>query len=282
MVDSTQPAFFALTLTAATALAVANILERVGLRYTGNCHSLKNPFQFIKALLCNVPWWVGIGLSALGTVGYYAAMGLYNISLVQPLMALNPMLTALLGWRFLHERMNVRIGVAIAAVFLGLVLGGTQAGEAPGVLIQSSLWIFAGAAVILWLLIRISPLTLEVKDSFSMGMGFGLSAVFYKSMVGEWFGGHDGSVWQIVNIRGLLFIGFYGLGFVYSQVGLSRGRALFVIPLSSAVGTLLPILGGVWVFTEPFPMIKMISTGCVLLGTLLFVGGPQGIHLKQE
>lgn len=264
--DHAQPAFFALTLTAATALAVANILERVGLRSTGNHHSLKKPLQFIKALLGNVPWWAGIGLSALGTLGYYAAMGLYNISLVQPLMALNPMLTALLGWKFLQERISFRIGLAIAAVFLGLVLGGTQAGEAPGVLTESSLWMFAGVAVFLWVLVRFSPLTLEIKDSITMGLGFGLSAVFYKSMVGDW---------QIVNARGLLFIGFYGLGFVYSQVGLSRGRALFVIPLSAAVGTLLPILGGVWVFAEPFPVIKMISTGCVFVGTLLFVGGPQ-------
>ena len=74
--------FFLLTLSSAIGLAFGNILESIGLRGANS----------VKSLAKNKFWLGGLFLSIVATLLYYAAMAKYNISLVQPFMALNPAL----------------------------------------------------------------------------------------------------------------------------------------------------------------------------------------------
>ena len=111
----------------------------------------------------------------------------------------------------------------------------------------------------------------EIVDSLIMGMGFGLSAVFYKSMAMDF----DLDTLGIDTILGLLldarlwgYVATYSIAFLYSQVSFSRGRALFIVPFSAAV---VPTLGGGIVFAESFPLGKIVSVSLVLVGAALFV-----------
>jgi len=63
----------------------------------------------------------------------------------------------------------------------------------------------------------------------------------------------------------------YSIAFLYSQVSFSRGRALFIIPFSAAVGAAVPTLAGALVFSEAFPVGKAISVILVLIGASLFI-----------
>jgi len=125
------------------------------------------------------------------------------------------------------------------------------------------------------LLLRWKAKHQETCDAATMGIGFGLSAVFYKSLALDalqiGFEKPISLLPLLTDARLWLFIGTYALGFLYSQIGLSRGRALFVIPFSAALGTLLPILAGALVFSEPFPVPKILSALCVVAGSFLFV-----------
>lgn len=269
-------AFWGWTLLPAAGLAIGNTLERVGLRTTGAVVPLREPWRFVKTLVANVPWWSGLLLSALATLGYYGAMGRYNISLVQPWMALNPALTVLLAWKFLHEPIDKRLLSAIALVFVGLLLAGTLADEQAGGQNEWRLGVFVAVGAALALLVWRFGKRVEVGDATLMGMGFGLSAVVYKSIamdaiaVSQW--NVQALLPWLLDVRLWLFVVCYTIGFAYSQIGLSRGRALFLVPLSAAVGTLVPIVAGGLVFAEPFPPLKWASTICVALGSLLFVG----------
>ena len=271
---NSTPLFLLLTLGSASAFAVGNILQKIGLRATGAHASLRTPLLFLRGLLSNLPWWLGLGLSAVASLGYYGAMALFNISLVQPLMALNPMLTALLGWLFLRERMSRRIALAIAFVFLGLLCAGLQAGEAPGRQDESALWLFAALSALLGLFAYKLLSGQEAKDALLSGWGFGISAIFYKSLALD---APDlaalpltSSLPWLLDFRSLAFLSTYGLGFLYAQIGLSRGRALIIIPFSAALGTLLTTLSGAVVYAEPFPPLKMAGMALVVIGTVLF------------
>ncbi len=209
---------------------------------------------------------LGIFITTVATLLYYAAMAKYNISLVQPFMALNPALTAILGWKFLGEKMTKKIALAIALIFCGLILDGTLAGEELG---------FSGAAETLWeycsgilFLLAITCFIFkksEIRDALCAGVGFGLSAVFYKSISLE------GLFPPPIDLRIFAFTVLYITAFFCSQLGLRRGRALFVIPLSAAVGLIVPSVGGIVVFGEPFPVQKIAVITLVLLGSVLFV-----------
>ena len=87
---------FLLTLIPAICFACGNILAKSGLSAVAHTVSIKQPWAFIKLILRNKYWWMGFSLSAIANLGYYLAMALYDISLVQPMMTLNPVLTALL------------------------------------------------------------------------------------------------------------------------------------------------------------------------------------------
>jgi len=248
--------FFLLTLSSAVGLAFGNILESKGLR-TANS---------VKSLAKNKFWLCGLLLSIIATLLYYAAMDKYNISLVQPFMALNPALTAILGWKILGEKISKKIAIAIALIFCGILIDGTLAGEVSGGLyFEKTLWIYAGATLALLAVACLVFRKAEIVDSLCAGTGFGLSAVFYKSI------SLDGLFPPPIDLRIFVFTILYMAAFFCSQAGLRRGRALFVIPLSAAIGLVVPVLGGLVVFGEPFPPQKIIVMVLVLVGSVLFV-----------
>jgi len=248
--------FFVLTLSSAVGLAFGNILESMGLRAANS----------VKSLAKNKFWLGGLFLSVIATLLYYAAMAKYNISLVQPFMALNPALTAILGWKILGEKMSRKIAFAVSLIFCGILIDGTLAGEVSGGLYsEKTLWLYAGATLALLAVVCLVFRKSEIVDSLCAGTGFGLSAVFYKSISLE------GLFPPPIDLRILVFTILYMAAFFCSQIGLRRGRALFVIPLSAAIGLIVPVLGGLVVFGEPFPLQKIVVVVLVLAGSVLFV-----------
>jgi drug/metabolite transporter (DMT)-like permease len=248
--------FFFLTLSSAVGLAFGNILENVGLRAANS----------VKSLVKNKFWLGGLFLSIIATLLYYAAMAKYNISLVQPFMALNPALTAILGWKILGENMNRKIAFAIVLIFCGILLDGTLAGEAVGAPHSiETLWVYCGTTLAALAIFCLFFRRAEIVDALCAGAGFGLSAVFYKSI------SLDGLFPPPIDLRIVAFAVLYFAAFFCSQMGLRRGRALFVIPLSAAIGLIVPTLGGIIVFGEPFPPQKIAVIILVLAGSVLFI-----------
>lgn len=267
--------FFILTLIPAICFACGNILAKSGLSAVAHTVSIKKTWTFIKLILRNKYWWIGFSLSAIANLGYYLAMALYDISLVQPMMTLNPVLTALFGFWFLKEHLTKRIVIAIAFVFFGLLLSASHAGESSSIQNVQGLWIFASVFVLLSILFKLMHPSLETSDSFIMGTGFGVSAAFYKSMTIS-FG--ESMQWTFAELihwitdpRFFAFVITYMTAYIYSQIAFTRGRALFIIPFSAALGAAIPILAGTLVFSETLSIEKFFSIIFVLLGSGLFI-----------
>ena len=267
--------FFLLTIGPAFCFACGNILEKSGISKVGKrTGGVANPWQFFKGVVSNRYWWLGISCSAIATLGYYVAMARYDLSQVQPMMVLNPVLTALMGFWLLKEKLTKRILVAICFVVAGLTYSVETMGEATGTQNITMLWSYAGVLSIVTLFIHLCYRNREIVDSLIMGVGFGLSAVFYKSIAMDF----DLDTLGINTVLGLLldarlwgYVVTYTIAFVYSQVSFSRGRALFIVPFSAAVGAAVPTLAGGIVFAEAFPLGKIISVSLVLIGAALFV-----------
>ncbi|MDR2581501.1 MAG: EamA family transporter [Fibromonadaceae bacterium] len=255
--------FFVLTLSSAVGLAFGNILVSIGLR------AVSSP----KALVKNKFWLAGIFLSVVATLLYYAAMAEYNISLVQPFMALNPALTAILGWKILNEKMTHRIATAVILIFCGLLIDGTQAGEPLGISHSvEKLWTYSGAVLLLLFISCFAFKRAEIVYALCAGAGFGLSAVFYKSISLE------GLFPPPIDVRIFIFAVLYIAAFLCSQMGLRIGRALFVIPLSAAVGLIIPALGGILVFGEPTTLPKIIALCFIAIGISILSPTPWRQH----
>ena len=115
--------FLLLTIGPAFLFACGNILEKSGVSTVGKrTGGTSRPWEFFKGVITNKFWWLGIACSGLATVGYYIAMAQYDLSQVQPMMVLNPVLTALMGFCILKEVLTKRIVVAICFVVAGLCI----------------------------------------------------------------------------------------------------------------------------------------------------------------
>lgn len=275
------------TIGPAIALAVANILQKVGLSRIAHQIHPTRPAEWVRLVVQNWIWWSGIALAGIATVAYFGALARFNISLVQPLMALNPVLTALIGWLVLKEHMDRRTGIAIGIVVFGLVLAGFLHGENKGVESPLRLWIFAAGCIVLLLMAQWRINHAESRKSLIAGVGFGLSSIFMKSLeehfwngggaqlqgASDWFGMPLLHIISAVDVwtRVLAFVATYFTGFLLMQVALAHGRALFVIPLVSAVSMLIPSLAGILAFQEPFGVVKLVAIGLVALGSGLFI-----------
>jgi len=272
--------FFILTLGAAVCFAFGNVLAKSGVAKSGEKADIHHPIRFIVSFLTSKRWWTGFSLSALGNVGNYTAMALYNLSLVKPISALNPVLTAIFGRIFLKEPINRRVVAAIVFVLCGLLFASSEVGEAPGVQNIPALCIFVGILLIFAFASHFIFRSPEVGDSITMGACYGLSDVLYKSLAIDATAkgielSADELLYWIADVRVWAFAVTYITAFVFTQVAFSRGRALFVIPFSAAIGAVVPILAGALVFAEPFPPAKIVSIVLVIIGSSLFIASPR-------
>ena len=277
--------FFILTLGAAVCFAFGNVLAKSGVAKSGEKADVHHPIRFIVSFLTSKRWWTGFCLSALGNVGNYTAMALYNLSLVKPISALNPVLTAIFGRIFLKEPINRRVVAAIVCVLCGLLFASSEVGEAPGVQNIPALCIFVGILLAFAFASHFIFRSPEVGDSITMGTCYGLSDVLYKSLAIDATAkgiqlSADELLYWIADVRVWAFAATYITAFVFTQVAFSRGRALFVIPFSAAIGAVVPILAGALVFAEPFPPAKIMSIALVILGSSLFIASPRQMIQK--
>ena len=267
--------FLLLTIGPAFLFACGNILEKSGVSTVGKrTGGTSKPWEFFKGVITNRFWWLGFGCSVLATGGYYIAMARYDLSQVQPMMVLNPVLTALMGFCILKEALTKRIVVAICFVVAGLLYSVESLGESTAAQNVSMLWIYSGVLCGVTLVLHLFVKNREMVDSLIMGVGFGLSAAFYKSLAMDF----DLDLIDVSSVANLLvdfrtlgYVATYGIAFLYSQISFSRGRALFIIPFSAAVGAAVPTLAGALVFSEAFPIGKIVSVALVLTGAALFV-----------
>lgn len=277
--------FFILTIGAAVCFAFGNVLAKSGVAKSGEKADIHHPIRFIVSFLTSKRWWTGFCLSALGNVGNYTAMALYNLSLVKPISALNPVLTAIFGRIFLKEPINRRVVAAIVCVLCGLLFASSEVGEAPGVQNIPALCIFVGILLAFAFASHFIFRSPEVGDSITMGTCYGLSDVLYKSLAIDATAkgiqlSADELLYWIADVRVWAFAATYITAFVFTQVAFSRGRALFVIPFSAAIGAVVPILAGALVFAEPFPPAKIMSIALVILGSSLFIASPRQMIQK--
>lgn len=277
--------FLLLTLGPAVLFACGNIFEKDGISHIAKQTTFKTPVKFFKRIFQNFHWWCGISCSGLATIGYYIAMAKYDLSLVQPMMVLNPVLTALFGFWFLKEKLTKRIICAIVCVFLGLLLSSRNMGENSGEQNLGALWAFTLGIVLIAVVFSLLRHDKESSDSLIIGAGFGLSAAMYKSItmdISLETIGLETLKALLVDARAWAYAVIYTIAFIYSQVAFSRGRALFIIPCSAAVGAAVPILAGAFVFNEHFPPNKIVSVSLVLLGSVLFIVKRPRRHKKPE
>ena len=228
--------------------------------------------NFVARVLSNKCWWLGIFSSAIGSIALLYAMAEWNLSLVQSLMVLNPIITAILGRFFFKEHLSRAIKMAILFGAIGLVFLALNPQNQESNLddFYTSIPIIALAMTYGLLKIKVN---IEFRQALLSGWCFGWYSIVYKAVTLKVDFTHFSWDKMLSSdcILMLLCLLFYIMGFLFSQSALHIGRASFVVPLIALFGSTIPILGGIVLFSEGFGLLALIGLVFLSIGLLFFL-----------
>ncbi|HEY5493886.1 MAG TPA: hypothetical protein VIK15_04765 [Candidatus Anoxymicrobiaceae bacterium] len=242
-------------------------------------------WQVLKAFLTNGRWLASMIVVLLGSVLYAIALTMAPISIVQPIMASGVALLAYLAVKNLGEKPRRIDLVAIGLSILGVILIGVSLAEglpkdvkhSPG-----SLWIFTAVLIVVAIIVpltvaRGSNARLAAALGISVGMMYGLSAVFAKLMLEDW-----GARWSRQGVMALfssIFLIAWAVtlvpSFIVLQAAFQKGMAIVVVPLMASLSQLVPIAVGMVALHEKFPrsialsVIRIIAFALILVATVI-------------
>jgi len=174
----------------------------------------------------------------------------------------NPLVSVVLGFVFLKERLTRAQGVAVGLAAIGVGYSVWQFGQVPAIALGLAFsFAFYG---LLRKIVPVAPLAgLAIETLLITPIAFLLVSYWAATGVGH-LGGH----WRV----NLLFIGagvVTSLPLLWFNTAAKRLR-LSTLGLFQYVAPSLQLLLGVWLYREPFTHIHAVTFGCIWSALLIF------------
>jgi uncharacterized membrane protein len=237
----------------------------------------KLSWSLVRSFVTNRPWLLAQAANVSGFALYMVALSLAPVSIVEPIIASGVVIPAWLAIRNLGEKPRkvdfLGMGMSVLGVtFIALSL---LEGLPEDVLIHPyEVWIVAaaifGAAIAVPLLMRGNPNREAAGLGVSVGLLFGIAAVFTRLLLMYW-----SKDWPLFVIFTAACIAGYLPGFIVLQAALQRGMATVVAPIYNGIMEVVPIVLGMVVLNEKFPRshlltaLRLTAFALVIAGTVL-------------
>lgn len=248
---------------------------------------LRNLPKIIKTLFTNKLWLLGFLVGPIGGAFLFQAMSEGKISVIQPLMNVGMLVTVLTGVIILKERLRAMEWMAVfiligGAVLLSIVPADITASEMRAVMLWSLVATVVGVGCLLSAILAFGNglLTVEMVMATLAGFGFGLGVTLIKVLTFE-AGNHFGH-FNVLETGQWLWIlkspYFYAMlvmeiiGLSTFQGALSHGRVALVSPITTIASIVVPVIGGVIVFSESIGLVQGAGIITVIVGTAMLAG----------
>lgn len=238
----------------------------------------------VKAVLRAPTWLLGWGMATFAIVLNMVALGLADLSIIQPLNGFGLVVLVLASRLLLGERLD-----AMAAAGVGLVVAGVaavgftlpesqvfaEASELMGVYVQplalGSLLGFAVLAALSWLAAsrgaRFAGILFAFAAAVCSVVGLSFSKGYFGLLALEGFGAVLGSGWPWLLLA--LLLGFSITAMMLQQLSFQKGRAVVVTPVFASASVVLPLALGRLVFGEQLPLVSLLGPLLIVVGVVL-------------
>jgi len=251
----------------------------------------QKPLQTVKAFIQCRPWLEAQGLQLAGTLIKAVAVGLAPLSVVQPINTAGIAVLAVLAITKLGEKPSLSDWLGIGTIVAGLIMLGRSLIGVPSkafsynpfVLWFFVLFFFAVAGVSLYQGFTKRGEQAPNLIAVASGVIIGLTAVIIKLGWND-FGSR---FWEHGFRHALLSPYLYMIlllpivTLVLDQIAMQRGKAIIVVPITTGMSNLIPIIIGILAMHEPMPS----TAGMFLLRLSSFVfiiGGSIILSLRKE
>lgn len=266
-----------------------NVFQKQGMSASFPKISLKSVFgqipTIVRTLLTNWLWMLGTLMMFTGAILYVVALGIGGeLTVVQPILCLAVVVSALVGVVWLKEKVSALEWVGIATVFAGVVMvsvvkggGGTQA---PGTLAAVVFYVVVAALAAAAFGLGRVGISNEFSLAVSAGLTFGLANVSVALLMLA-LNSFDKSVPlypdRIVGMVSAFplygVIAFNILGSIFYQTAFANGRASIVASVCTIVGNMVPIVAAMIILGEKVRLLHGIGIVVVLLGAVVLAIG---------
>lgn len=251
----------------------------------------QKPLETVKAFIACRPWLEAQGLQFAGTFIKGIAVGLAPLSVVQPINTAGIAVLAMLAITKLGERPSISDWLGIGTIIVGLILlGRTLIGVPskafsynPFVLWFFVVFFFAAAGLSLYNGFTKKHANAPNLIAVASGVLIGLNAVIIKlgwNDVGSRFWEH-GFRNALLSPYLYIIILLPFVTLVLDQVAMQRGKAIVVVPITTGMSNLIPIIIGILAMHEPMPSSAGMFT-LRLLSIVFIIGGSIILSLRRE
>ncbi|HEV2170973.1 MAG TPA: hypothetical protein VGR40_08500 [Candidatus Binatus sp.] len=218
-----------------------------------------NVLRAIAAWMSDPIWLGGIAVQTAGWICYVIAVSRAPVSAVAVMMQGGIGLFVIASVIVLGERASAREWTGIGVIILAMA---TLAVSLNGSVVEDT---FNPIALLMFTtllaIVALAPMAISrmstsgVATAIVSGVAFGLGAMFTKSMTLDF----ATSATTSVAIRVVSNPYLYGMlaanitGMVLLQNSFHASRAIIAMPLSGAMSNIVPIVGGIFVFSERLP-----------------------------
>ena len=232
----------------------------------------------IKAFVTNKPWLLAQSVNISGFVLYSVALALAPVSIVEPIIASGVVLLVYLAIKHLGEKPRRIDYIAMAMSVVGVALIGVSCAEGlpkdklnHGWEIPIFAAVIIGLAIIIPLVMRGSKAKLSVGLGISVGLFFGIAAVFQR-LVMMYIGNISRFHWVLFFVFLAACVCTYIPAFVLLQAALQKGMAIIVAPVYNGLMEFVPILVGMIALNEAFPESNILKVARILAFVLILTG----------
>lgn len=240
--------------------------------------------ESVRAVLRTPLWLGGWLMTTAAIVANMVALGLADISVIQPLNGFGLVVLALFSRAYLGERLTRGTLVGIGLVIAGVVIVGVSAPPSRAFATSSELLdsythtgaLFAltalvGVAGVSWGLARRFAALAGVLYAFAAAtcsvLGLTLSKGFFGllTLLGPGPALRLPPSWALL----ALVVLFANAALVLQQLSFQKGRAVVVTPVFAAASVVLPLLTGRFVFGERLQGAVWLAPALIVAGVIL-------------
>lgn len=246
---------------------------------TFDIRTSKRALLFTKAFTI---WVIGSLLTIIGALAFFYALTLGNLSQLQPLQGLGPLIIGLLSYFILKDKLLSYEWVGIFLSVIGLLfltaLSQTSINQATideALILIISVIILFMAYAFGFFIKKLNILGIGIFEGFMAGILAGFASVFAKIGLP--------SLIDSFNIHWAIFALIFSqiTAFVLLQKGFSLGNVAKVASIFTITSILNPVFFGIVFFSEPFNIELGIGIVLILLGGILLSGKSQ-IELDSD
>ncbi len=231
--------------------------------------NLESPLESIKSVLKQKRWLLGFLLTVAGWFLFLIAYNGAPVSIIAPLNNVGILVLVGVATFWLKEKLTLFEWLGISTIFLGILIISLNS-----MFLEIQIETFEKAnlvnltllCIFLMVIVLFFPYYSKwnvsgIFYSIASGISGGLAAIFTKILT---------IVLSNINeliIFALVFLFFQTLSFLTLQASFQHERAMITVPLFNSFSTVIPILGGIFIFLETLNIFQIAGILFILIGS---------------